>query len=267
MKLKRLALKDASRNFFGDSVSYATDHLGDFYGVALKPSTLDAFVARFVPPDDFSLYPELVETKWFGYRSLAPGQSLFLFIDRYKSAYQAVGQKNWGRKVSITKAGRVHVYNSQPIFVAPERWRSFRKGTMLSYWRAMSHADLIGTPYDFYCKTILQTAADRGWAKLPMPAQLYGSKMVCDVQDAWNEANAEYTTYTDHPYFKNPAFEGDRWQVEYGEFLSRNIRKRGNIPAAIYHAMIRMNALPPQIAVKNFGKAAVRDAIAFGKRI
>ena len=137
-----------------------TDHLGEYYGTHFKPSMLDAIVARFVPPADMTVYADLVGKKWFGYRHLSPGQSLFLFIDRFSTEFKAAIHKNWGRIIRSDASGKINVWNRHPNYIHPHKWKEFPKGYMRAFWNAMAHADDAGIPYDFYCKAVIEVAVD-----------------------------------------------------------------------------------------------------------
>lgn len=243
-----------------------TDLFGDTFGFHYKATTLDAIVARFVPTTDFSLYPELVGRKWFGYRDLSPGQSLFLFIDRFSKEFKRLVHTNWGKIVSKNSKGKYTSWDRAPIFIKPISWRNFQIGTMRSFWNAMCHADNSGIPYDFYCRTVIEIAAEEGWAGAPSPNQLYHPRLVARVELSWERHLSEVTVFTAHPFFKAPAFEDHPWQIEYAEYLCSMIRKRGNLSAALGQAMIQKQALPAAYAAKRFGTFAVKDALAVAQR-
>lgn len=244
-----------------------TDHLGEFYGTNLKPSALDAVVARFVPPSDFSLYPELIGRKWFGYRNLSPGQSLFLFMNRFSKEFKDAATRNWGRIYRKDSQGNIKAWQRAPLYTKPHKWREFKKGTVRAFWNAMCHADDAGIPYDFYCRTVIEIAAEQGWEHAPGPNQLYHARVASEVKERWESHTRDMTVYTDHPFFKNTAYCAHDWQKQYADYLIKCIRHRASTTSALYNAMIQNQALPAPLAAKEFGVDSVRRAIDIAKGV
>jgi hypothetical protein len=227
-------------------------HLGRFYGDHFPADSLDAFVARTVKPKDWSVIADLYEKKWYGYRFISPGASLFLFADRYRKAY---------REVATRMLGRVHMpkwLNEDALH--PESKHPMSASDISCMWIAMCMADELGIPYDFYCATALAYAHDRGWKYLPKPRQLYSDKMIWEIGEKWKERLASRITRTEDPHYSLANYDKHPWQHAYMDFLIKQAMDRDNPNFALASIMFKEPQVLPSYAATKVGVERVKEA-------
>lgn len=234
-------------------------HLGPFYGDHLTPEAMDAFIARFVKPEDWSIISDLYERKWYGYRFLSPGACFFLFADRYRKAYRAISARLLARR----RTPRF----TQEDALSPNSRNPMAPGDLTGLWNAMCIADELGIPYDVYCTEALEYGHRCGWKFLPRPTQLYSDKIVVAVTDAWRARSAErvYRTTDAHYSLKNNV--NHPWQRGYMDFLIASAMKRENPKFALASVMFKDPQVRPSYAAAKVGVALVKEASAYAGKL
>lgn len=230
-------------------------HLGSFYGDHLSPEALDAFLARIVKPEDWSSVSGLYDRKWFGYRFVSPGASLFLFADRYRKAYRTISARLLARKrlPRFTQEDSLHPNSRNPLSPAD----------LSGLWNAMCIADDAGIPYDVYCTEALEYAHKCGWKYLPRPTQLYTDKIVIAVTEAWRSKSADRIHRTADPHYTVKNFCDHPWQLAYMDFLIASAMKRENPKFAMAAIMFKEPQVLPSYAAKKVGVGLVKEASAY----
>lgn len=225
-------------------------HLGEFYGSNFRPVTLDAFVATRIKKSDLGDIASLYETKWFGYRYLSPGQSLFLFADRYRKSIAKVRREDSLRGIGMTAANALSTISDNHL---------------TGFWRAMCFADAFGIPYDFFCETQVNSAMRRGLKHPPTPMKMYSDEAIWHVKTEWEKTRCELFTRTEDPHYTLSEHEDD-WQVQYQEYLLDIIEGRTGKAHALASVIYRKPQVRPSRAAARFGIEAVKDARQISRR-
>ena len=193
-----------------------SDFLEEFYGQTLPVAALDAFVVRAIDQKNWDVAADGYETKWFGYRTLTPGQCLFVFADRYRRALTSVKGRGRG-SFALAQFKRHNVLTS------------VSKRYLTGFWSAMAIADSFGIPYDFYCKAAIEYGERKGWRRLPSPTQIYNVDMTFAIKAAWQKRlESGVMVTTANPAFSVAEYEGDPWQDKYMAWLIDQALSRPN---------------------------------------
>lgn len=221
----------------------------EYYGEHMSDDSLEAFVAQCVHPKHWDAATEQYGRKWFGYRFLTPGRCLHLFADRYSRAYKAANGR--GRTVS----SRSHIFTSANFI------RMVDKKYVPGLWHAMAYADDIGVPYDFYCTTVFNIADREGWKRMPLPNQIYHTRMVWQVKQAWEERlSSGVLVRTSDPYYALANCKGHKWQIEYQTWLLDQAMKRPNPKYALAKILFEEPQVLPSRAARIIGIDRVVEA-------
>lgn len=219
----------------------------DYYGETLSDDALEAFIAQCINPKHWDAATDQYDRKWYGYRFLSPGRSLHLFADRYRRAY--MGAKGRGRGY---RAGN---------YTASNFIRMAEPRNVACLWHAMAHADDMGVPYDFFCSTVFEVADREGWAKMPMPNQIYQDRMLWSVKTAWDERLLSGTLIrTLNPYYALAHYQKHAWQDQYQDWLLAQAMKRPNPKYALAKIMFEEPQVLPSRAAKVIGVERVIEA-------
>lgn len=224
-------------------------HLKGFYGSTMAPETLDAFLARSVKVPDWGVISELYDSKWFGYRFMTPGQTLYMFADRYRRAYTGV----------IGRSTRRHIKYS--TLTAANLITRVNKGQVTGLWKAMCFADAFGIPYDFYCSTVMEMADREGWDSLPQPSQIYHTRFIWQIKQKWEERLKSGTLIrTEAPQYFLSNYEGNAWQDEYMKWLLDQALERPNPKFALAKIMFEEPQVKPSFAANFIDLERITDA-------
>lgn len=222
------------------------EHLGEYYGNNLSGRTCDALMAFCVPASQWDAISELYETKWYGYRFLSPGQSLLVFADRFRKAYREVAGKYYGTTIHrrpFLKDDCLNLSSSNML----------QKRDVTALWKAMCHADIMGTPYDLFCEQSIMVAIKEGWTYLPRPSQIYCQRVLFAIQDRWEEMRKARLIFTGAPQFKASNFTGHKWQKAYCDGLIETAMKRDKPIHALAEIIFKEGQIPREYALQKVG--------------
>lgn len=234
-------------------------HLGAFFGSHLSPDSLDAYVARVAKPHDWKLIGTLYERKWFGYRFISPGAGLFVFADRYRTAYKEISGRLLARKrtPTFTNEDALHPNSRTPM----------KPADVCGLWMAVCIADDLGIPYDFYCRTAMEIAHRWGWQYLPRPTQMYGDRLVAEIDLAWKLSLTDRLPRTTSPHYSLKNYCQHPWQHAYMDFLIAAAMARPNPRFALVNVMFDDNPqVLPSYAAKKIGLDLVREVSSYAKK-
>ncbi len=223
-------------------MSNNANFLETFYGDTLSVKALDAFIGRSIDHKNWDIVSEGYETKWFGYRTLTPGQCLFVFADRYR------------RSLTNVK-GRGRVSFALKRFTEPNVLSRVSKRYVSGFWSAMAIADTYGIPYDFYCAAAMEYADRSGWRTLPAPTQIYGVNMVHFICASWQERlESGVMLTTMNPNYSVANYEAHPYQDKYQKFLVDQAMERPNPKYALIKILFTEPQVTEDYAVSRLGQ-------------
>jgi hypothetical protein len=192
---------------------------------------------------------KLMQSRWFDYRHLLPGQATQLFADRFEAIYTEM----YAKLRDYRTAESVRIFTTE-IFSSPD---------LIPCWTARQAADEIGCDYDFYIRFTLARAWDRGWRYIPRPNQLYNEALTTDMKETWESQSRFVLKLAQHERFKLDAYEGHPDQDAYHAYLIRQVTQREQKHMVLGRLLHKERCLPEELAVQHFGNDLVRKAIAF----
>jgi hypothetical protein len=212
-------------------------YLPDFSGKEIPADRLDGIMAFAFSRGDLDDARSLFSTKWFDYRFIHPGHSLYLFCHYYAEAVE-----RWRSKFGLNTYFRTQQLTN-PI------WRARAIGSKVEYtltpnrvrtcWlRAVMFADQYGIPYDRWIEWAFEYAFEFNWEKIPMPGQLYSDKMVSYILKRWEEAKDAMLCVPKDPRFLSENYQGHPWQNECQDFFLKQIVCRANPVIALRNFLI-----------------------------
>lgn len=209
---------------------------------------LDGVAIDAIPRDLLTREADLMQTKWFDYRTLHPWQATALFLEAYRSEHAWIMRKredvttHWFRKgISCSK-----LHNAG-------------KHQMVAIWKARQAADSIGCPYDFYCRELLDWAEKRNWTHLPHMNQVYSEAHIEVVKEFWERGKRDRLRTAHESCFHRDA--GDEWhQKSYRDFLIEQVARRPVRDLALASVIFKHEHLSEDQAAQHFGWPVVEKA-------
>jgi hypothetical protein len=226
--------------------------IGEYMRVGQKDITIDDCwlleIARI--PDELR-EPEsrLMQSRWFDYRHLLPGQATQVFADRFEEIYV----ETYAKWRDYRTAESVQIFDAE-VFASPD---------LLSCWSARQAADEIGCDYDFYIRQAFKRAWDRGWRFIPRPNQLYNDALTADLGEVWKEECRYVLKLAKHERYKLDAYEGHPDQDAYHHFLLEQVAQREQKHMVLGRLLYKENCLPEKLAIERFGRELVDKARGF----
>ena len=220
------------------------EFLGDFYGSHLRAVTLDATVLARVKPHNWGDVSTGYETKWYGYRYLSPGQSLFLFADRYRKAVAKVRRDHAVSGIGLTSVTALaEVSDAQ----------------FTGYWTAMNMADVFGIPYDFFCESQINFASRMGHKYMPTPQKMFTDSALYAVKQEWDKQKVERFIRTEDPHYTVSKHAGP-WQDDYQDYLLNLVEARHSKARALASVVYEKPQVLPSKAAERLGVEVVKEA-------
>lgn len=209
---------------------------------------LDGVAIDAIPRPLLVKETDLMSTKWFDYRTLHPWQATAIFLEAYRSEHAWVMRKredvqsHWFHKG--IKVSKLHNAGSRQL---------------VSIWKARQAADLVGCPYDFYCRELLDWAEKRNWTHLPRINQLYTEEHIEVVKELWERGKRDRLRVATEPCFEREA--GDEWyQRDYRDFLIEQIKMRAHKEFSLATLIYKHGHLSEFDGMQHFGQSMVERA-------
>lgn len=242
------------------SVANDIDFLPDFKGKDYRADQLDALLAYGFNQKDLEECRPLFSSKWWDYRFIHIGHSLFLFAHHYGQTAElwrgkfgvnphakldALYHPLWRRRVTRQKSS---------MTLAPDATRT-------GWLRAMMFADYYGIPYDKWISFAFEYAFEGKWQRLPQPTMLYTDRLAHYVHERWKEESESLMKLPSDPRYLAVNFTGHVWQLEFQGWLMDQIDKRSNKTRALRNFLCSEPYLSEPLARKRFGNDAVNAAL------
>lgn len=227
------------------------DWAGHFYGNDLDLEHYEILTIQYIPKKERKLETQLMTTKWFDYRLMHPMQATYYFFRLFKNEY-----RNFYRKAIDHKAAE---------FVKPIKERDFLLSReALSFWRLRQAIDALGMRYDFYLKTAFDKCFKviaNGRPLPPRPAQLKKEELLIEVFHGWESYCQASLQIAKSPYFTATLFHNSPMQVDYEDFIVKQVRMRQVQHYALGTCIYRYDALRIEKALESFDISIINQAI------
>ncbi len=232
------------------------DYLPTFRGQEFRPEQLDALLAFAYSKNDLEDARPLFASKWWDYRYVHLGYSLFLFAHHYGQAAE-----RWRSKFGINAYAKLdHLYHpvwrrrGKEVSLAPDAART-------GWLRATMTADAFGIPYDRWVNWAFEYAFECQWQRLPSPTMLYGDRLVAHIRQKWQEDCDGLIALPTDPRFLAANYCGHAWQDEFQKWLMDQIAKRQNPITPLRNFLITEPFISEHKARERFGPAVVHVAL------
>lgn len=199
----------------------------------------------------------MFQTKHWDYRVLHPIQATLEFAESYKRALKMAIRKRHDYYAGTNYSGL-----SKPCLL------DCSSRDITGMHKARQAADEHGIPYDFWCYRAMQYAMEIKMINLPRPNMMYSKNprgfekisMVDYILRAWAEANQTQLFASRHPYFTVEQYCSSRAQMEHQQYLIHKMRASRAKPAMIAKYVLEDKLVFPELVVKEFGEAMMRQA-------
>lgn len=197
---------------------YAYNLFGHFPGLVTPDEklTMKALASRC--SELIPLEPRLTRAKWFDYRFMHPGRATCLYAHYYREIYRRLTER--------------HLDRSRAAFVRGAREDIFGSPELLPFWRGRQFADALGIPYQLYIELAMTYALrQRKMDRLPRPAQLFGDRMIEELQAQWLERRKSRVFVAQDPRYLLENYRGDPAQIAHQEWImdQAQLRERPEI--------------------------------------
>lgn len=230
---------------------------GAFPGSVLPSIRIEALIAAHVPKKHIKDVAEIYDLRWWDYRRLAPGHSFMLFCHNYYRAFRLAAKKYLAYQRRHDLKGIVGP--GAMMRTADGIWE-MDASHITGMWKAMLTADMLGMPYDMFCKIAMEVATVDGWKRLPQPRQLYNEKMGARILMEWDQLRANRIFTACHPLYRTENYEGLKMQDDYREWLIDEIRDFDRKVPALLNAIWVSEQLPEALARQNFPANVINRA-------
>lgn len=225
-----------------------TTYLGAFQGSQAPNDLMDGLLAYSVSGPDIDVARALVPTKWWDYRFVHPGHCLFYFSELY-----AEHCRDWASRFGTASGRRFDSYH--PIWTLRTKkgdsFRSLRpKQARTSIWRAMCCADAHGIPYKRFLTSAFESCMERGWDRLPTPAELYTLPIVRKAVEDFDRESKELLHLPADPRFHAAQYDGHPFQDECQQWMLKLVQGRALPARAAFNLLFNEKVLVPKIAAQ-----------------
>lgn len=159
----------------------------DYYiGSEMSVINCDKFAHLFIAPETLVEDMELLEHKWWDYRTMHPAKATMYFYHLHNKIAEGYITRYFG-----VKAGMAH-----KRFAAIKDLRRQTVNTVRAIWKARMTADALGIPYDVYLHTVFKhfyanyqmyaTTKVRD-QQMPYPNQLVSDAIIRNVENEWRD--------------------------------------------------------------------------------
>jgi hypothetical protein len=227
--------------------------LGPFYGAELTFQDCEVLTIQAIPRTLMKEEAALMQSKWFDYRRLHPLQATHYFMECYKVAYQ--------------EFIRVAVDADRAPFMKPIKGDDFLGNReTLSFWRLRQQADRFGVRYDFFLgramKWYMEECFRRVSLHAPRPGHIGANEeLLTDLMMDWEERQEVCLQIAADPWYTSENFSGQPHQLDYEEFICKQIEARRHIKYALSASLYTHDALRVETAMSRFGTEMIIDAI------
>ena len=229
------------------------DSLSDkYFGHDLSDIQCEARAVIFIDRRHYNeKEAELFNSKWFDYRSLHPIKATYLYSRAYRKAHsnEMRVRLDYDRGQYMTG---IKGMKSGDMFDA-------KPASYMGLWRGRQEADKMGVPYDFYCRTIMRWAEERGWRHLPRANQMYSTDARDHVLTKWIEEREVRAILPESDFYLARNYVGhpsqDSFRSYLSEMVSRRIHKKFLLSRLIYGEKM----LDETTAIQMFGNQIVKD--------
>lgn len=235
-------------------------HLPSFYGNEMSIENLDGIMAFAFSKKDLEEARSLYASKWFDYRFIHPGHSLYLYCHFYGEAIE-----RWRSKFGVSPYYRLdHLKN--PVWRlksvnGKQEYILSTTGTRTSWLRGVMFADHYGIPYNKWIDWCFQYAFDCNWQKMPLPGHLYGDKVVMYILARWREDRDAMVTVPADPRFLAANYVGHPWQDQCQDWLLETIATRTRPEYALRNFLYNEPLLTEERARAKLGDDIVQKAL------
>lgn len=211
---------------------------------------MDAEFLSRLEPNRFKDLADLNETTWFGYRFVHPAIRVFYFIHCYSDAYRRT-TRLLGHKFRL------------PAFTRPNPFFEATKAQITGLVTATLTADAHGIPYEIWCDTMMERAIRLGFDRPLLPVQLYQTKFIDGVLDAWKDRNERGIYTAKAPQFRIENYVSHPVQNAYQDYLCENAKGKGNQAFWCSRLMYGVEQLTEEWALAHFGADIVKEAATY----
>lgn len=233
------------------SKSDITRVFGEFPGFDLSDDKCEELLVRYIDRAQYGeVESDLYSTKWFDYRRLHPIKASYLYTSAYFKAYSLEMKVrfdvNRGEYMRPVKG-----YKDDMFAIKAARHYS-------ALWKGRQAADSLGTPYDFYCRTIMRWAEENNWRHLPRPEHMYSTKVKDVVAERWSEEISTKLIFPQDPYYHAANYNGCDQQDVFHRYIEQAVERRQK--KALILSQVIDKYIPKSNAIEIFGSALIEEA-------
>lgn len=177
----------------------------------------------------------LFSQKWFDYRKVHSIIATFMFAEAYETAYK----ETYTRELDHKRGPYVKGLKNRDIFTPLKDAAADRSRltTLTGIWKSRQHADLMGIPYLFFCRSALKWTMRKSRKYIARPTQLYSFDLLTAISNDWREWIAGRAVVAEDAIFKNENYRGAPIQDAHHDWLLELAAKRENPAPLIYQLL------------------------------
>ena len=234
-------------------VSPSPKWYGSFCGSDLSTQDYDILTIQHIPAKLRKKEQELARMRWFDCRKMHPMLATYYFMECYKTAYQ--------------EFTRVAINADTAPYVKPIKGNDFLNAReKLSFWRLRQLVDELGIRYDFFLSEAMRWYTEECFRSEslypPRPGHMAtNADMLASVVIAWEEELNVRMQFPQDECYKIKNFTGSVDQLDYEEFVMKQIMNRQHKQFSLCAALYTHEVLRIRQAELRFGERLVSDAI------
>jgi hypothetical protein len=182
----------------------------------------------------------LMQTRWFDYHDLTPGQATLLFA----RTFNEVAQRYWEKTQSVTTDMKSVPVNEAGLMVTQ---------CDIAVWRARQEADRLGCRYETMITFAFERFLNRGFSFMPRPNQIYSEEILLDLADMIKDLRSQIFEYSKDEFYKTENFRGNPDQIRHRKYLLDYVKSRAVMnQSGVLSRLISEGLLTQEIAEEHF---------------
>lgn len=151
-----------------------------YYGEDFKDVALEAQALEHINPKLLELESDLYQSKWFDYRHMNHVRATLIYMQFYKTVYQALYAIHFDHASAPYRKG-----------IKVDDLFQMSKSERAGIWKGRQMADKHRLPYGFFIRHAMACGMTFERSQLPRPTQLYNEERVLYVLEKWRSFEAE----------------------------------------------------------------------------
>lgn len=216
-----------------------------FYGSDFSKRDFDILVEMFVPPNERLAEDKASKNKWFDYRGEHPMLSTYRFADIYRSEYI-----NFYRKY-IKSQSKTKCFQHEDFAISESK--------RLDVWLARQKADILGIPYDFFCKYGIKFSFKLGSRKMPSLSLMITKRILSKISAEFSKYLKTNIIIPTSRRYLNTYYRATKDQIEFQIWLSERMKHAPNLASAISNFCYKKKVLLEKTVEIVFGQSALKQ--------